>query len=632
MRKKKLLSAMLVSVALLGAPAMFYGQSTSPADATAQPTYKRTRDGHNKGNKARREVASDTQLVELKDAIEQQKTATEELQKQLETTQQQLEQTKQQLSQMQLGAQAASIRSAVEATNQTVQNSQVQADLSAATGTLTATAATVQAQTRKLDNLDHPNTIAYRGIRIRPGGFIEISGYFRTHATLSDLATTFNSIPLAGQPNTKLTEFGETARDSRISLRADASPGTTELTGYIEMDFFGTGPTSNPNQTTSYNPRLRLAWCRAKFADGWTITGGQMWNLSTLNRVGTTAEPATVWIPNIIEAQYAVGYNWGRFAEVRFSRQIGEKSNYAFALTNPSYLNSGATNTNTAVSGLASTGAGVDGNSLVSSCTASASSTTPPVITTTCTNTPTYSTNLAPDVVTKLTYDDPRLGHYEIKALGRVFRDRALPTVTGSGPSAVVTPGFDNHTFGGGIGYGMIVPVVTKKVDFVAQGLYGRGISRYMDSGQYDFVVESTGEHMKTVLGLSNLAGFETQPTTRFEVWALFGDEYYGRTTYISGTTVAGYGSPVAVNSGCFFETSALATAAGVSGTCTGNNRNLWNAKLMSYYDPYKGTFGTLRFGVEVDYIERNTWSGAGGLSPKGNDKTAFTTMRWILP
>ena len=137
---------------------------------------------------------------------------------------------------------------------------------------------------------------------------------------------------------------------------------------------------------------------------------------------------------------------------------------------------------------------------------------------------------------------------------------------------------------------------------------------------------------MKTVLGLSNLAGFETHPTTRFEVWALFGDEYYGRTTYISGTTVAGYGSPVAVNSGCFFETSGLATAAGVSGTCTGNNRNLWNAKLMSYYDPYKGTFGTLRFGVEVDYIERNTWSGAGGLSPKGNDKTAFTTMRWILP
>lgn len=213
-----------------------------------------------------------------------------------------------------------------------------------------------------------------------------------------------------------------------------------------------------------------------------------------------------------------------------------------------------------------------------------------------------------------------------------MFRDRAVPTVTGSGSSAVVTPGFDNHTYGGGIGYGMIVPVVAKKVDFVAQGLYGRGISRYMDSGQYDFVVESNGDHMKTVLGLSNLAGFETHPTSRSEIWALFGDEYYGRTTYLSGNTVAGYGSPAAVNSGCFFETAALATAAGVSGTCTGNNRNLWNAKLVGYYDPYKGSFGTLRFGVEVDYIERSSWSGAGGLAPKGSEKTAFTTMRWILP
>ena len=329
MRKKKLFSAILVSMALLATPAMFYGQSTSATDASTQPTGKRPVHRSNKVNKASHESATDALLMELKDAMEQQKTATEQLQKQLQATQQQLEQTQQELSRIRTGAQAESAKSAAAETKATVQATKIETDLSAAKGTLTATTATVQAQARKLDNLDHPNTIAYRGIRFRPGGFVELSGYFRSHATLSDQATPFNSIPLAGQPNTKLTEFGETARDSRISLRADASPGTTELTGYVEMDFFGTGPTSNPNQTTSYNPRLRVAWGRAKFADGWTITGGQMWNLTTLNRVGTTADPATVWIPNIIEAQYAIGYNWGRFAEVRFSRQIGDKVNYA---------------------------------------------------------------------------------------------------------------------------------------------------------------------------------------------------------------------------------------------------------------------------------------------------------------
>jgi hypothetical protein len=355
------------------------------------------------------------------------------------------------------------------------------------------------------------------------------------------------------------------------------------------------------------------------------MTGGQMWNLTTMNRKGNEAEPGLTWVPNVIEAQYSIGYNWGRYAEFRFNKQLGTKVNAAFSLANPSYLNSGATNTNTAVAGLASVGVGVDGNSLVSACTSTASTATPPVITTTCTNTPTYSTNLAPDILAKLTYDDPRLGHYEVKSLLRIFRDRDVATVT--------VPGVNNHAVGGGGGFGAIVPVVPKKVDFVAQGLFGKGISRYLDSGQYDFVVQSTGQNMQTVLGLSSLAGFETHPTPKVEIDTLFGNEYYGRTTYIaSGTTRAGYGVPTAVNSGCFYETAALATAAGVSSTCTGNNRDLWNAKLYGYYDAYKGSLGIVRFGAEFDYVERTTWSGANGLAPRGNEKNFFTTMRYILP
>jgi hypothetical protein len=444
------------------------------------------------------------------------------------------------------------------------------------------------------------------------------------------VATTFSTIPLAGQANTKLTEFGESARDSRISLRADADAGSTKLTGYFEMDFFAAGATSNPNQSTSYTPRMRMAWSRAQFGNGWTITGGQMWNLTTMNRKGTEAEASATWIPNVIEAQYAIGYNWGRFAEFRFNKHLGTKVNAAFSLDNPSYLNFGATNTNTAVAGLASNGAGGDGNSLVSTCTTSTA--TPPV--TTCTNTPTYSTNLAPDFLGKLTFDDPKLGHYEIKGLLRLFRDRDVPTVT--------VAGVDNHAYGGGVGFGALVPVVPKKVDFIAQGLFGKGISRYLDSGQYDFVVQSTGENMETVLGLSALAGFETHPTPKVEIDTLFGNEYYGRTTYTTSTgALAGYGLPKATNTGCYYETAALAAAAGFSGTCTGNNRDLWNGKLYGYYDPYKGTLGTLRFGAEFDYVERTTWSGAGngespalavGLAPRGNQKNFFTTMRWILP
>ena len=82
------------------------------------------------------------------------------------------------------------------------------------------------------------------------------------------------------------------------------------------------------------------------------------------------------------------------------------------------------------------------------------------------------------------------------------------------------------------------------------------------------------------------------------------------------------------MNSGCYYET----VPVGVSSTCTGNNRNLWNGKLIGYYDLYKGQYGTLRYGTEFDYVERGTWSGVGGLAPKGNEFTGFSTMRYILP
>jgi hypothetical protein len=578
------------------------------------------------------------ELKELKQAIEQQQAATQQLQEQLKQTQQQLQQTQQQLNQAQATANAAKADVATVQSNTTVQVQKVQADLSDVKTALSTTEATVAKDEKVVKELEHPNSIAYKHIRITPGGFLEMTGYFRSHATLSDQATPFNSIALGGfaggaatgntatqsNYNPYLTEFGMTARDSRIILRADADAGTTKLTGYFEMDFFGVGTTSNLSQTTSFVPRIRQGWGRAKFANGWTITGGQMWSLITLNRHGNEADNSNLWIPNIIEAQYSVGYDWARFAEVRVNKAIGKNLNFAIALDNPAYLNSGATNTTGTVAGVASLGAGLLGNSLVSSCSTVGS----PVTGVICTNTPTYSTNLAPDMITKLSYDDPKLGHYEIKAISRFFRDRVVPTVSGT----TVTQGWNNTALGGGIGAGAIIPVIPGKVDFLAQGLYGKGISRYEDSGQYDFLVRSSDKNLQPLKSFSILTGFETHPNKKSEIDFLFGDEYYFRDLYhTTPTTLAGYGAYTAVNTGCYYENAAVATANG-AGACTGNNKNLWNAKLYGYYDLYKGPVGTLRYGAEVDYVERETWSGANGIAPKGNEKTAFVTMRYILP
>jgi len=535
-------------------------------------------------------------------------------------------------------AQQQAAAAAAAAADASAKANAAQGDVAGLKTEVTTTEQEVKKEEKKVDYLEHPATIAYKGIRITPGGFIELTGLYRSHATLSDQATPFNAIPLgrqvSGGYNANLSEFGMTARDSRITLRGDADAGTTKLAAYYEMDFFGAAPTANPNQTSSYTPRIRQAWGRAKFANGWTITGGQIWNLITLNRKGTDADNSNLWIPNIIEAQYSIGYDWGRFAEVRVSKTLGKEFTLALGIANPSYLNSG---NNAAVSGLAANGNGLLGNSVVSTCTTAAPvapSTTP---VTTCTNTPTYSTNLAPDMVVKLAYDNPKLGHYEVKALGRFFRDRVVPTATSAG--------WNNTDLGGGVGAGAIVPVVSKKVDFIAQGLWGKGIARYEDAGASspDFVVRATDHNLQAAKSFSALAGFETHPTKKTEFDALFGDEYYYRSTYADGAAIAGFGTPTATNTGCAFET--LGQYQGIHPTatalpaCTGSNRNLWNAKVIGYYDLYRGPVGTLRYGAEADYVERNTWSGNGGLpagsagiSPKGNDKIGFLTMRYIFP
>src|SRR6266568_794350 len=401
-------------------------------------------------------------LRQLKEMVDQQQAAMQQMQQQLQQTQQQLQQTQQQLTQTQQTAQQADAKIATVESNSNLQVQKVSSDLSDVKTALNTTTVTAQKADKRVGELEHPNSIAYKGVRITPGGFIELTGLYRSKATISDQATPFNGIPLANQPNTKLSEFGFTARDSRIILRADADAGTTKLTGYFEMDFFGTSTTANPNQTSSYTPRMRQGWGRAKFANGWTITGGQMWNLITLNRKGTDSDNANLWIPNIMEAQYSVGYDWGRFAEFRVSKTVAKDFSVAVGLANASYLNSGAT---TAVAGLAQPGVGLYGNSVLTACTLSTA--TPPVLT--CTTTPTYSTNLAPDMIAKLAYDNAKLGHFEIKGLARYFRERIVATAA--------VPGRNLEGLGAGIGAGAIIPIVPKKVDFIAQGLFGKGIS-----------------------------------------------------------------------------------------------------------------------------------------------------------
>jgi hypothetical protein len=58
---------------------------------------------------------------------------------------------------------------------------------------------------------------------------------------------------------------------------------------------------------------------------------------------------------------------------------------------------------------------------------------------------------------------------------------------------------------------------------------------------------------------------------------------------------------------------------------------------LGFWYRFYSGPRGSLRFGTQYSYVDRQTWSGAGfskgtSLTPVGLDNMVFTSFRYYLP
>ena len=92
--------------------------------------------------------------------------------------------------------------------------------------------------------------------------FIEAATIFRTRNETADISSNFNTgIPMPNNPNYHLSEFRESAHQSRLALLATGSVNEdTKLAGYFETDFQSAGTTSNSVESNSYTLRLRQAY------------------------------------------------------------------------------------------------------------------------------------------------------------------------------------------------------------------------------------------------------------------------------------------------------------------------------------------------------------------------------------
>src|SRR5579863_5831513 len=181
-------------------------------------------------------------------------------------------------------------------------------------------------------------SIHFKGITITPGGFAEAAFVRRSRALGADLPTPLNSLTMPGASQSTLSEFFGSGRQSRPTVYIDGRLKNVEFSSYISGDFLSAGDTSSATQTNSYTLRLRQAWGQAKFDNGWSILGGQMWSLVTENKasiapsddLGKTNDAR----PSTIDPGYNVGFSFARQYGLRLTKTFGEKVALAVAMEN----------------------------------------------------------------------------------------------------------------------------------------------------------------------------------------------------------------------------------------------------------------------------------------------------------
>jgi hypothetical protein len=426
----------------------------------------------------------------------------------------------------------------------------------------------------------------FRGVKITPGGFLEAAEVYRQHDTANDISTALNTIPFPQTRQGHLEQYVFTPRQSRISGLVEGKP-TSDITlsMYGEFDFQGAAQSSNSNETDSYVPRIRHLYGGIDWADsGWHFLAGQTFSLVTLDSKGIT--PRNEVTPLTIDGQYHVGFTWARQPVVRVTKDLFDKTLWlSVSAENPQ-----TTFTGTVPAGTINTinnGQGYYAGETNAGVAA------------------TQSLNHYPDLVAKAAVEETLAGHHvhaEVFGLNRSFYEELAD--------------FQKRNINTtAVGAGLSLQVVPNWFDLQASGLTGKGIGRY-GSGQLPDVTFDTHGVIRPIEETIVLVGGIVHATRTLDLWAYGGEEHDNRTAYGS----IGYGNPLAVNTGCETEGSAL--------TCTGNTRLLGELSTGFWQKLYVGPWGQARVGLQYSYIERNAFSGVGG-APDAHENMLYTSFRY---
>jgi multidrug efflux pump subunit AcrA (membrane-fusion protein) len=641
MTRLKLLTASAIAASLLFAQVPAHGQATTTS------TKKTT-----KTPKVHKETETEKQIRELREKLAEQQGEINSLKTDKATSESQLSTAQQTAADAQTKANEAATEAAAAQAAATAAAAKTDAvsssvtDLKSTTAGLTDTVLSTQKKVQ--EEIESPSTIHYKGITITPVAFAAFEGVWRQHAVNSDVNTPFNNIPLPSANEGHVSELNFTGRQSRLGVYFQGDAGSAKLSSYYEMDFLGTGTSSNNNQSNSYVLRQRQIWAQAAFKGGMTITGGQMWSLVTEDRKGTDAK--TEIQPNTVDSQYLVGYSWTRQPGLRIQQKFGDYKTGALTtalsveqaqITNFTASNLpsaflyffGATGQN---GGLYNAAAAAPANNVAAADAAVS----------------TYANNVVPDVIVKAAYDHSGF-HVEVGGIGRFFRDYYFP-ITDGGTAGAPTYSFPttstvnekevaNTKAVGGV-FGSVRGYFGKYLEVAAQGMAGQGVGRY-GSAQLADATLRPDETLEPIRNYHGLASIETHPSSKFDVYGYYGGEYAQRTTYILPVTgvVIGYGPKTLSDAGCYnLPVSTGGNTGGTGGSisaagCASPTRYIQEAMGgVTYKAINSPKYGRLQYQLTYSYIQRNLWSGVGSgttpTGPRGTENMIHVSMRYYIP
>lgn len=427
-------------------------------------------------------------------------------------------------------------------------------------------------------------SIAVGPAQLRIGGYLGVTGLYRSTSGGGGTGTSFASIPYADTLQGNVSETRLTAQASRITIRVDADfpenagsrPRFRKLAGYFEMDFNGSVPDTVAVTSTSVGFRLRHAFAEVRYGDSFYMGAGQAFSLMTPQKDQISLWPSDVEMSQAVDTNYLAGMVWGRIPQFRLAWRPGKRFNWAFSVENPEQqLGNGLVTLPSCCAGDLDDQYNTGTNGL-------------------------RVPNLMPDLITRIALNPSPAVHLDFGGVLRAFRHTIAPYDDSD----------DFTTAAGGASINGAVRA-TANTKVIGQFAFGPGIGRYVGGLVPDatFGADSSIHPLRT---RSWVAGVEQRLNPTVSVAG-----YYSGVDTTESFTTDGDGSFIGF---------------GFPGSANSNNKSIQELTLTGSLLSFKSTNrGSAQVSVQYSWLERKPFDAGSGPASAAMHMF-FAQVRYNLP